>query len=89
MPALNHSLKTAFFALALIAILGSGLVLLVSQESEKMQETTHNPQEITVSGDKNQENITPQAFSLGEVEAEWVHGSEGYSLSDVNIEISR
>jgi len=89
MPAVNQSLKIAFFAFALIALIGSVLVLFVSQESENAQRAAPNPREITVSGDENQENSTPQAFSLGEMEVSRVHGSEGYTMSDINIEISR
>ncbi|MFH1235034.1 MAG: hypothetical protein V1493_05490 [Candidatus Diapherotrites archaeon] len=83
----KHSFRKAFIAIALLLLVLAFYLLAVPQNNENMQKNGQSTQKNAFSGDENQKNSDENAFSLLEVSAEFLHGSEGYTVSDVKAEI--
>ena len=80
----KHSFRKAFSALVVVlALLVVFLVIL--QASESLRKTSENAGFSTI---KSQESNVQREFSLPEVRVEVVHGSEGFTLRDLNIQVS-
>ena len=79
----GHSFRKAFAALVIVLAL-LVVFLVVLQASESLRETTNTDFSVI----KIQENNAQHEFSLPEARVEVVHGSESFTLRDLNIQVS-
>lgn len=78
----KHSFRKAFAALVVLTALLSAF-LLVLQASENIHDAQTGFSAIEI-----QESNAQHEFSLPEIRVSMIHGSEGFTLSDLKVQVS-